>query len=193
MSLMPIQQQDDGELVELTLKGDDAAYAALVNRYLPQIFPFVSRLLGNTRDAEDAAQETFVKAWRKLSSYDRERSFRTWLFAVAHNTAFDFLRKRRESVFSDFETLPGDNPLLDSMTDDEMLPDEQVLGREAAEEMELLLGKIPPLYREVLALHYYNGFTFEEIGAVLKKPLNTVKSQHRRGLALLRKLVDAPN
>jgi RNA polymerase sigma-70 factor (ECF subfamily) len=95
-------------------------------------------------------------------------------------------------AISRFENEDGDNILLDTLHDTEPLPFEQLALAEDKKHTEKLLEKLSPLYREVLILRYYHEFTFEEIGRVLEKPLDTVKSQHRRALILLRKLLNAP-
>jgi len=99
------------------------------------------------------------------------------------------MRKKRDVAFSKFENEEGENFLEETLADTEPLADEIFALAEERKHTEKLLEELPPLYREVIILHYQNNFTFEEIGNILKKPLNTVKSRYRRGLILLRKML----
>ena len=188
----------DDELIAAYLAGDEEALPALINHHLKPIYNFSYRLLGNAHDAQDCAQETFVKAWRNLKKYRHGKNFRTWLFAIARNTAIDLLRKKKIYVFSDFSTRGGstlggedeENFLLDTLADTEPLPDELTLRRADNRTIESALQKIPPQYREVLLLRYHHDITFDEISKILGKPLNTAKSHHRRGIIALRKLLN---
>ena len=92
---------EDKQLIVEYLKGDEKALETLFSRYLKPIYTFVYRLTGNAQDAEDISQEVFVKVWKNLKKYDDTRSFKTWLFTIAKNTAYDLLRKNKEIVFSD--------------------------------------------------------------------------------------------
>jgi RNA polymerase sigma-70 factor (ECF subfamily) len=138
-------------------------------------------------------QETFFKVWKNLKKFRQGENFKTWIFTIARNTAIDFLRKRKEYVFSDFENAEGGNYVADTLTDPEPLPDALVETLEREKLLEELLSKISPQYREVLMLRYHEDLTFEEIGKVLDKPLDTVKSQHRRALIELRKIIKSTN
>ena len=176
----------DDELISLYRSGNEQAFKTLVERYLKQIYSFTYRMTGTAGDAEDATQETFVKVWQKISRYKMTNTFKSWVFAIARNTAIDRLRKKKVSVFSDFEDATGKNTFVENLTDPEMLPAKLI---EKAEQKGLLdkgLLGLSPEDREILTLHYGEDLTFEAIGKIVQKPLNTVKSRHRRALARLR-------
>lgn len=187
-----LQSTDDRQLITAARAGDEGALAELVRRYLPLIYRFAYRITGNAQDAQDVAQVTFVKAWRNLRRYRTDASFKAWLFAIARNTAFDLLRKRRDVAFTDFEDAEGENPLVNSLADPGPLPDELVARAQEAGVLEGVVQQLPLAQRTVLLLRYHEQLTFEEIGTVLNQPLNTVKSHHRRALIALRKLLGAP-
>lgn len=88
---MPIENQDDNQLIAEYLQGREQALEILINKYLGQIYGFVYRLVGKPEEAEDITQEVFVKVWRSLKKFDKEKSFKPWLFKIAKNTAMDFL------------------------------------------------------------------------------------------------------
>jgi RNA polymerase sigma-70 factor (ECF subfamily) len=185
-----IVEFSDDILIEQYMQGDTSAFSQLVIRYTPQVFGFVRSIMHDMTEAEDVTQETFVKAWKNIHKFDTSRDFKTWLFSIAHNTAIDYLRKRKSVTFS---TLENDElSLSEIIPDDAPLADELAIQSEDKESIRLALGKLKPLYQEVLLLRYTDDFTFEKIGEILKKPLHTVKSQHRRALIALRSLLDAP-
>jgi RNA polymerase sigma-70 factor, ECF subfamily len=180
----------DEELIVAYLHGDDRAISVLIGRHVKMIYNYAYRLCGNAHDAEDISQEAFLRAWQHLRSFNARKTFRTWLFSITHNVAVDLLRKRRHLVFSAFDTDEGKNMLAETIADPAPLPDELVAQYEDAAHMERLLEALPVNHREVLVLHHSAEMTFEEIGAVLRKPLNTVKSQYRRALLSLRKTIE---
>lgn len=179
----------DEQLISDHDKGDTEAFAFLVERHLKQVFNFAYRLSGNSHDAEDITQESFLKAWRKLKQYQRNKNFKPWLFSIVHNSAIDMLRKKKDFVFSDFETDAGENPLIDSLADPDPLADELFAKVEDRKIVDNLFARLAPIYKEVLMLHYNNDFTFEEISQALGKPLHTVKSQHRRAIMKLKEIL----
>ena len=179
----------DAELVIQYIKGDEVSFDVLTNRHLKAVYNFVCRFTGRTDDAEDIVQEVFLKVWKNLNKYNPQRNFRTWLLSIAHNTAIDFLRKKKGVPFSEFEVDGGNNSLTDNLSDPAPLPPEIFAIDESKKLLEGALVELSPNYRAVLLLRYQNDITFEEIGQILGKPLHTVKSQHRRALIQLRKLL----
>jgi len=182
-------EHTDEELIVATLAGDDRAFPELVSRYMQPLYNFILRLSGSAADAEDISQEAFVKVWKNLKKYRQGESVRAWIFTIARNTTIDWLRKRRNLVFSDFENAEGENPLLATLTAVEPLQDELFAREEDRAVLEGAFVQLSVLHREVLTLHYVEGLTFDEIGKVLKAPLHTVKSRHHRALIRLREIM----
>ncbi len=181
--------RSDVELISAYLDGDRQSLDVLVARYFKQIYGFAARWAGNAEDAEDITQETFVKAWRHLKRFDSERSFKTWLFAIAKNTALDFLKKRRAVPFSAFETDEGENLLLETLADAAPLPHEMLERKEAGTIIRDVLKNLSPKQRRSLTLRFNDDLTFRAIAERLAEPLHTVKSRNRRALAVLGKLL----
>ena len=92
--------RSDEQLVWDYLKSDEKSLELLIRRYLKPIYSFVYRYVGKAHDADDVTQDVFVKVWRNLKKFDREKSFKTWIFAIAKNTAFDHLKKKKAIPFS---------------------------------------------------------------------------------------------
>ena len=130
----------------------------------------------------------FLRIWKNLKKYRKEENFRTWIFSIARNAAIDFLRKKKSIIFSDLENESG-IPAEEIFENSEPLPDEIISFAEDKKILDKLMNKLPLFYREVLFLYYNNNFTFDEIGKIMNKPLNTVKSQHRRALIELKRLL----
>lgn len=159
-------------------------FEVIMNRYLKSVYNFAFRLSGNEGEASDITQEVFIKVWKNIKKFDPDKNFKTWIFAVARNTTFDYLRKRKSIYFSDEE----------DVADIEPLPDEIFIRKELGKELENALSKIRLDFREIILLRYTEELTFEEISEIVGKPLNTVKSHHLRALSALRKLLtNSPN
>ncbi|MEK7631048.1 MAG: RNA polymerase sigma factor [Patescibacteria group bacterium] len=175
----------DSQLVSEYIVGDDAALEVLVARHLTLTYRFVYKMTGNAQDAEDITQETFIKAWRALKTFDQHKNFTTWLLTIAKRTAIDMLRKKRGLSFADFQDDDGANRLIDMLAADSRSPLAEAEGIEVRAAAENLSDP----YREIISLHYDDGLSLEEISMRLEKPANTIKSQHRRALIALRKLL----
>lgn len=183
-------ETDDKKFIADYLHGDEDALALLFAGNLQLVYRFAYRLTRDAHDAEDITQETFVKLWRNLQKFDSDKNFKTWLLSIAHNTAIDVLRKRRNFVFSDFDTKDGGNSIVDTLADDMPLPPELFSRAEERGLLDVALGKLTPVYREILVLHHEDELTFNDIGIILDKPLNTVKSQYRRAILTLRSFLE---
>jgi RNA polymerase sigma-70 factor (ECF subfamily) len=186
----------DQELIADYVSGaDENAINVLINRHLKLVYNFSYKLVGNAEDAEEITQETFVKIWKNIEKYKKGQSFKAWLMKIARNTAIDLLRKKKSFSFSDFETSTGENLLVDTLADSEPGPMELTARSHDGNFLNDILENLSQIYKEVIVLRYQDGMTFEEIAKFLDKPLDTVKSQHRRALIRIRQLMEtlAPN
>ncbi len=180
-------QNLDEELIKEYIEGREEALKILIERYTPHIYNFVVRFVG-TNSAPDVVQDVFIKVWRNIKKFNAEKaSFKTWLFTIARNTTTDYLRKKKSTVFTDLDT--PETQFSDNLEDENILPDEAIEKLEDKELLNKLLSELPESYQTVLTLYYQEDMTFKEIGEVLGKPLNTVKSHHRRALESLKKMV----
>lgn len=179
----------DLQLVQAHLSGDKASLAILFKRYFRPLYGYITGLIGR-EEADDAVQETFIRAWRHLSTFDTQRVFRTWLYRIAHNAAIDLMKKKRPTAFSDLER-SDDGPDIEETIEDEADPISELLDRrDSAERLRKALDALPKPQREVLTLHYLEELTFSEIGEMLEQPLDTVKSRARRALVTVKKLLE---
>lgn len=196
-----MENSSDQQLIYNYLKkGDEKSLEVLIRRYLKPVYGFAYRYVGNIQEAEDIAQDVFVKMWRNLHKFNPKKSlapyqtagsgagFKAWIFTIAKNTAFDFLRKKKAITFSEFENEKGKSGILEKFIDSSPLPDELLERKGIREIFAKAVGKLFPKYRRVLLLRHEENLTFREISQRLNEPLNTVKSRHRRALIVLKKI-----
>src|ERR1700722_8543065 len=177
----------DSQLILESIAGKDDSFAELVNRHLSGVYKFAYSYVRDAADAEDVAQETFVRAWKNLQKFDTSRNLRTWLFTIAKNAALDMLKKKKPLAFSKItETESELESFLAPYIASGELPEVAVDQKFLKGDIDVALSKLPPASRAVLALRYNEHLKFREIAATLGEPIDTVKSKHRRGLALLR-------
>lgn len=178
--------ESDEQLAAACLFGNDKAFAELLERYLKPIYGFLYQMVRDQAVVEDLAQETFIKAWKNMHRFDQSKSFKTWIFTIAKNTALDYLKKKKTTPFSFFEDEKG-NSHLENVSEDAALPDEILEREDVAREMEDKLELIPQKYRTILVLRYKEDFSLHEIAEILGAPYNTVKAYHSRGLNQLKR------
>src|SRR4030042_2524620 len=168
--------KNDAQLVSHYLKGDEKSLEILIKNYLRPIYAFAYRYVSNFQDAEDITQEIFIKVWRNLKKFDKDKSFKTWIFSIAKNACIDFLRKKKTIPLAELENEIGKNDKFIELMD-------MVQLLQSASE------KLLPKYQTVLSLRYNDNLNFREIAEKLKEQLHTVKSRHRRALAMLKNLL----
>lgn len=167
-------------LVEAS-KGDVDAFARIVEQYQKPVFNLCYRMLGNVEDAEDAAQEAFLRAFKSIRRYDPRRPFGTWLLSIASHYCIDQLRKKKAKGFSlDDEENSWRAPEASSPK-----PETVAIQREHQAEVQDLLTILNPLDRATIVLRYWYDYSYEEIAKTLNLSISAVKSRlHRARKAL---------
>jgi RNA polymerase sigma-70 factor (ECF subfamily) len=176
----------DEALVKVFLRGDAQAFAELVARYTAQIFNLAFRLTDDRAEAENATQETFLRAYSALPHSRTDLAFKPWLFQIAVNLCRDLARKKRPAAFADLAQEDESAP-EEAIEDETPLPLEQVEGRELEAALTRAVADLPEIYRAVVTLRYTEELSYEEIAAVLKLPVNTVRTHLFRAKTMLRK------
>ena len=189
---------DDSILVEMIIKGSDEAIEIIINKYSKYVYNFILLYVKDKDEVSDLTQEVFVKVWRNLNKYNQDKSFKTWIFTIAKNTTLDFIKKKRAIPVSRLVKDDDNENILNTLKDPEPLPDELFEMRNLKEKLDSVLDDLPILYKRVLLMYYKDDLNLREISEVLGVSIETIKSQHRRALILLRgKLCDnlksAPN
>ncbi len=169
------------------MQGDQDAFAELVYTYQDSVYNLCYRMLGERTEAEDAAQEAFLRAYSNLYRYDPQRPFKTWLLTIASNHCIDRLRKRRLSFLSLDEPVPATLAL----SSDEPEPEQATLSTERSRQVQALLDQLSPDYRAAVVLRYWYDYSYTEIAAIMDTTESAVKSRLFRARQMLaEKLTD---
>lgn len=179
---------DEKLLLRQIIAGDSDAFAQLVEAYQKPVYSLCLRMVSNPTDAEDLAQEAFVKAWRGLQSYKFESSFSTWLYRLTGNVCIDFLRKQKRKTVISLTASEEDTPELD-IPDPEPLPEEQVLHKEKQQAVSAAMEQLQESERLVLTLRVVEELSYEQIAEVMDIKVGTVKSRIARARERLRKIL----
>jgi RNA polymerase sigma factor (sigma-70 family) len=177
--------KSDLKLVEEARRGNEKAFASLMNRYRDSIYFMLLKMVNNAYDAEDLTIEAFGKAFRNLDLYTPKFAFSTWLFKIATNNCVDFIRKKQ--LFpTPFDNLQDslDNVTVNIQSD---LPDpeESLINRQKIDALKNVVRQLKPRYRALIELRYYKEYSYEEISSELNLPIGTVKAQLFRAKTLL--------
>src|ERR1700730_14022991 len=179
-----VETVSDAGLVEMVLGGQQDVFAVLVERYKDAVQNLAYRMLGNTTEAEDVTQETFVRAYTQLVTYKPAHKFSTWLLSIASHLAIDQLRRRR------FLALPlEDVPFLDWIVDVGTGPEQSALEGEQQDEVQTYLQRLPGKYRAVIVLRYWYDLSYEEIALALNLTPALVKARLHRARELLARYI----
>jgi len=174
----------DQELVLRVRRGEVQAYGELVNRHQASVFNVCLRMLGERREAEDMAQEVFLRAYQRLETFDAGRPFGPWIRRVATNSCLNYLARAKPAVV----------PLLDEMDrplyQHSVTPEEAHEAKQRSEAVRAAILSLPPHYRAVVELRHFQGLSYAEMAEALGIPISDVKSHlYRARQALARRLL----
>lgn len=179
---------EDDKLVAEAVGGSEQAYKGLVDKYERAIYFHILKMIRDQDQVEDLVQETFVKAFDNLNSYNTDYAFSTWLYRIATNHTIDYLRKKK------LKTLSIDEPVKTREGDMQMqLPDESagtdrnIIRKQRQKMVQQEIENLPPKYRRVIQMRHMEEKSYQEIAEVLDLPLGTVKAHIFRARELLYK------
>lgn len=173
---------DEDKIVQRARRGDAAAFEALVTAYRDRVYRLALRLCGNEADADEAAQEAFLAAWRGLPNFRGESRFSTWLYQLVNHATIDLLRREKRRVIT------GDIDEVDT-PDTAPSPHQTAERNEQRQAVRRAVLALPPEQRQVVVLRFMEELSYEEIGAALHLPTGTVKSRLNRAKAALREIL----
>ena len=160
--------------LEQARRGDKFAFGQLIEAYQGPVYNLAYRMLNNSGEAEEAAQEAFIRAYTRLESYDPAHKFSTWLLSITSNYCIDQIRKRRAVLLSIDEPLPP-HPALHS--DNNKGPEAEYMAQEREDLVQSLLKELPDEYRQAVVLRYWYDMSYEEIAEMQKTTVSAVKSR----------------
>lgn len=164
-SLSKYRELSDEELVQLVKAGNVEPFDELVRRHEVKIHNLCYKMLKNYDDAKDMAQETFLKAYRNINNFNGRSRFTTWLYRIAVNNCINFIKKGRptEEIKEEILVIPKDDPV------------ERYKNKKLKETIYNAIAKLPEVQKSVFTLRALEDLPYQEIGMILKKPVNTVK------------------
>ena len=172
--------------------GDATAFGRVVAAHQTAVFNVAYRMLGNRRDAEDATQEAFLRAFDALDRFDVERPFRPWIKQIVTNVCLNVLqsaRSQRQFLATEM-TRPGSDAVkMDDWQSKRPLPEQEVAAQLTAEQVRAAILQLPPSYRAVIELRHFQDLSYAEMAEILDKPLSTIKSDLFRARKMLGRLL----
>ena len=182
-------QPSDERLIRKVRKGDHRAFETLVDRHKTMVFNVAYRMLRNREDAEDAAQESFLRAFNAIGTFRTEAKFSTWLYRIVSNVCLSHLgRTHAQQTFleaEDEEVVAVYPEVSDRSSNPEEIVSQEVFG----ENVRALIVQLAPQYRAVITLYYLQEFSYAEISEILDLPMGTVKTHLYRAKGMLKRAV----
>lgn len=177
----------DAELIGVAIKGREESFEELVRRYQRPIAGYVFRMLGNYDASLDVTQEVFIKVYNSLQRYSPEYKFSTWLYRIAHNAAIDHIRRNSISTQS-IETESKDGAYQLQIESPAPSPERIRERKEWRREIQEVVRRLPPAYRELILLRHSSDLRYDEIADVTGLPLGTVKNRLFRAREMMREI-----
>lgn len=173
--------------IEQALKGDRVAFGHLVQAYERPVYNLTYRMLGDSAEAEDAAQETFLRAYTKLATYQPDRKFVNWLLSIASHYCIDCLRRRSRAP-----NVSLDGPLPPQwMASNGPQPDQVASRKQERDRIRESLDSLPADYRAAVILRYWYDMSYEEIASVMRTTESAIKSRLHRARQMLARQLQA--
>lgn len=170
------------------LKGERDAFAEIVELYKDKVYLICYRMLGNTHEAEDLTQETFLRAYVNIDRYNINRKFSTWIYRIATNLCIDRIRKKKPDFSLDAQIKGTDGlTMYSQLSSPRSLPEDEVVEMEIQDIVQKAIMNLPEKYRTVVVLKYIEELSLQEIAEILEMPIGTVKTRLYRGREALRK------
>jgi RNA polymerase sigma-70 factor, ECF subfamily len=179
------------KFIEKAKKGDQVSFTFLLNYYWNEVYGFMLKRTENETDAEDITIETFSKAFDKISSYNSEFQFNTWLIAIAKNVHIDLLRKKKSSHF--VEITDHEDQQAYNVADTTPSAEDELITEQNLSQLLQFIKQLKPNYQEVIQLRYFQELSYQEIAEQLEEPLNNVKIKLLRAKKLLAEIIQTKN
>ncbi|MBN1464681.1 sigma-70 family RNA polymerase sigma factor [candidate division KSB1 bacterium] len=178
---------DISQLIDQALAGEQKAYTDIVDRFRDQIYHFIYRMVKDKAQAEDLTQETFIKAFRALASFNSDYAFSTWLYKIAANNCIDYFRKKKLATSSlNMPVKVKDGELQRDFPVEECGPETELISKEQTSHIRIAIDALPEKYKQAIILRHSQDKSYEEIAEQLEIPLGTVKVRIFRAREMLK-------
>jgi RNA polymerase sigma factor (sigma-70 family) len=172
----PESQEEDFAAVRRVLAGDNGGFEVLQKKYNRIITSLIRRMIRNEEDVRDLTQDTFIKAYNAISSFQFGYSFSSWIYKIASNTCIDFLRKKRLAEVSLSQKTNSDEEYEIEIEDKDYMPDISLMTDEKLKALRDAIEKLPDNYKEIIKLRHEKEMDYADIAETLDIPLGTVKA-----------------
>jgi RNA polymerase sigma-70 factor (ECF subfamily) len=180
-------KEDDILLINRARSGDELAFRELLTKYERAVFTICLRMIRNRDEANDLAQESFIKVFSMLERYNPSYAFSSWLFKITSNLCIDHLRKRRIETFAMDEPIAGEKGEIQRQYEaPDPDPEQEYIRKEKMLRLSEAIENLPPHYRIMLVLRHQENLSYEEIADSLEIPLGTVKARIHRAREMLK-------
>lgn len=180
-------KSEDRVLVERCLKGEEKAFEELLRKYKNSVYSICYRMVRNQTDAEDLAQDVFIRTFTVLDRYDPSYPFSSWLFRITSNLCIDFLRKAKWGMVSIDQPIDGpEGSIQRQLPSDVVKPDRRMENKEMMAALEEAISILPEHYRVIVILRHQEQMSYEEIADDLGIPLGTVKARIHRARNMIK-------
>ena len=183
--------KDEQDAIGRVVAGDRDAYRVLMERHLPGVLRLTTRITGNSVDAEEAAQDAFLRAYRKLPEFRREAAFGTWVYRIAMNCALDLVERRKRDLNWNAVPLDGEPGMVPVAESHRPSPERELLDREARTQREKAMEVLTPMERTAFVLRHMEVQPILVISAALGVPENSARQAVFRAVGKLRKQLSA--
>ncbi len=166
----------DGQLIDAVIDGDPSAYRSLVERYQNYAFTITYKVLKNREEAEEAAQDAFIKAYKMLASFERKSKFSTWLYTIAYRTALDYYKKKNHII----QPIDSEESHLQIEDTNTLNPDQNMQQEDLKEQLKAAIEQLKPKDASVITLFYLHEKSVQEVAEIMGLTVSNVKTKLHR-------------
>lgn len=184
---MEIKQEKILKHIQKAKQGDQVAFTFLLDFYWNEVYGYMLKRTENETDTDDIVIETFAKAFDKISTYNPEFGFNTWLITIAKNVHIDMLRKKKSTLF--LEITDEEDSLANQVLDETPTVEDKLITEQNLSKLLQQIKQLKPAYQEVIQLRYFQEMTYQDMAEQLNEPLNNIKIKLLRAKKLLAEII----
>jgi len=177
-NLAELKKMSDYEIIQACLDGDRDCFSELVSRYKNLVYSIILRMVIDKEEANDLAQEVFIKIYKNLNKYHSDFKFSTWIMRITTNHVIDYRRKKKQ------QTIPIED--IELVVSEDASPEARYIEKENLEVLKKVVESLPDMYKVPIVLYHQQGLSYQEIAAVVEEPLSKVKNRIFRGRKMLK-------